>query len=72
MKKQETIFKTCSKVGGSIKKYKAQQKFERKLSNGTEEQIYADEEGMSIYGLLEHVMNQREQAHKPYYRMKIQ
>ena len=61
MNKKETIFKTCSKVGGSIKKYKAQQKFEHKLSNGTEEQIYVYEEGMSIYGLLGHVKNQKAQ-----------
>lgn len=34
--KRETIFKPCSNVGGSIKKYKTQQEFEHKLSNGTE------------------------------------
>ena len=38
--KRETISKTCSKVGGSIKTYRTQQEFEHKLSNGTEEQIY--------------------------------
>ena len=60
MNKKETIFKTCSKVGGSIKKYKTPE-VEHKLSNGTEEQIYVYEEGMSIYGLLGHVKNQKAQ-----------
>ena len=65
------MFKTCSKVGGSIKQYRAQHKFEHKLSNGTEEQIYVYQEGMSIYGLLEHVKSKYEEDSQSKYRIII-
>ena len=69
--KRETIFKTYSNTGGQIKKYKTQQKFEHKKSNGTEEQIYVFQEGMSIYGLLEHVKNKYEEDKESKYRIII-
>ncbi len=68
---RETIFKTYSNTGGKIKKYKTQQKFEHKKSNGTEEQIYVFQEGMSIYGLLEHVKNKYEEDRESKYRIII-
>ena len=58
--KRETIFKSCSKVGGSIKKYRTQQQHENKNKNETETQIYVMYEDMSFYGLLEHVKKNKE------------
>ena len=46
---RETIFKQHSKTGGAIKKYKAKQKFEHKMNNGTETQIHVHCEDMSTY-----------------------
>ena len=57
--KRETIFKSCSTVGGGIKKYKAQQAFEHKLNNGTKSHIFVHTEDMSFYGLLEKVKQLR-------------
>lgn len=67
---RETIFESCSKTGNAVKKYKIQQKFEHKINNGTETQMYVHCEDMSIYGLLEHdskKRKQREQAHMAYH-----
>ena len=64
---RETILKQHSKTGGAIKKYKAKHKFEHKVNNGTETQIYVHCEDMFIYGLLEHIKQQREQAHMAYH-----
>ena len=60
--RRETIFKTSSKIGGKINRYRAQQKFESKIKNETENQIYIHHNDMSFYVLLEHVRTQQEEA----------
>ena len=57
--KRETIFKTCSVVGGGIKKYKTQQAFEHKIIKTSEQHIYIHHESMSFYGLLERARQAR-------------
>lgn len=57
--KRETIFKTCSTIGGGIKKYKTQQAFEHKINSGTKSHIFVHTEDMSFYGSLEHVKGLR-------------
>ena len=37
--RRETIVKTSSEIGGKLNKYRAQQKFEHKINNGTENKI---------------------------------
>lgn len=64
---RETIFKQHSKTGGAIKKCKAKHKLEYNINNGTEIQIVVHCEDMYMYGLLEHVEQQREQAHMALY-----
>ena len=61
MQNKETIFKSCSKTGNNIKKYKIQQKLEQKINNGTETQINVHCDDMSIYGLLEHVKKENKE-----------
>ena len=56
---RETIFKTCSSIGGKLNKYRAQQKFEHKMNNGTNTQIYVLHNDMSFYGLSEHAKIQK-------------
>ena len=63
---RETIFKTCSAVGGGIKKYKAQQKFENdKLRYKERLKNYVLLPDMSFYGLLAKV--RRDWAHDENY-----
>ena len=50
---RETIFKSCSKIGGTIKKYKTQQNFENDINKYVKTEIYVHVEDMLIYGLLE-------------------
>ena len=57
--RRETIFKTPSQIGGKMNKYRAQHKFEHKVTNGTSNQIYIHHNDMSFYGLLEHVRTQQ-------------
>ena len=56
-----SIFKTCSNVGGQIKKYKTQQHFENdtlKLNSTTKTFIHVED--TNFYALYEHVMTQKE------------
>ena len=52
---RETVFKQHSQTGGAIKTYKTKHKFEHKINNETETQIYVHCEYMCLYGLLDHV-----------------
>ena len=67
-KHRETIFKTSSKVGGGIRTYKTQQRFEHKMNNGTKSQIYVLCNDMSFYSLLEHVKTHKEEALRAYFK----
>ena len=58
---RETIFKSCSKIGGAIKKYKAQQKFENDIKKDVKTEIYVHVEDMRLYGLLEVVRKKYEE-----------
>ena len=44
--RRETIVKTSSKTGGKINKYRAQQKVEHEIKNGTDNQIYIHHNAM--------------------------
>ena len=57
-KKRETIFKTCSVIGGKLNKYKSQQKFENvKLRYNERLKNYVLLPDMSFYSLLAKVKN---------------
>ena len=58
--KRETIFNTCSMVGGGVNKYKAQQAFEHRIIKTFNQHIYIHLEDMSFYGLLERARHARE------------
>ena len=58
---RETIFKSCSKTGGGIKKYKAQQNFENDIKKDVKTEIYVHVEDMCLYGLLEFVKKKCEE-----------
>ena len=45
---REPIFKSGPKIGGGIKKYKAQQKFEHKVNKDVKTEIYVHVEKMHI------------------------
>ena len=54
-----TIFKTCSNIGGGLKKYKTQQHFENntlKLNSTTKAFIHLED--MNFWALYDHVMSQ--------------
>ena len=63
---RETIFKSCSKVGGAIKKYKTQQKFENDIKKDVKTEIYVHVEDMCLYGLLEVVKKKYEEEQGDY------
>ena len=58
---RETLFKSGSKIGLGIKKYKAQQKLENDIKKYVKTEIYAHVEDMSLYGLLEFVKKKCEE-----------
>ena len=60
--RRHTIFKTSSTIGGGIRTYRTQQRFEHKMNNGIETQIRVLHNDMSFHGLLEHVEIQKEEA----------
>ena len=65
---RQTIPKTSSTVGGGIRTYKTQQRFEHNMNNGTQSRIYALGNDMSFYALIEHVKKQKEEALRTHFK----
>ena len=71
--KRETIFKTCSVIGGKLTKYKAQQQFENnKLHYNERLKNYVLLPDMSFYGLFARVQNDKYNDANPcHYRIVV-
>ena len=65
---RQTIFKTSPKVGGGIRTYRTQQRFENKMNNGIQTLIHILSNDMSFYGFLERIETQKEEALRAHFK----